>query len=152
VLARVWSGQFSHPAGRIIAGTTILEACLPSHFWGFLVFFLTILGFELRTLCSSTTWATPLGLFLFLFFCFSYFSDRVSRFCPGLASDHDPSTCGLPCSWDHRNVPPWLSCWLKWSLANFFAQASLKLQAPWSLPPILLGFHTWSTTSGTITS
>jgi hypothetical protein len=25
------------------------------------------------------------------FFCFSYFSDRVSHFFPGLASDHDPS-------------------------------------------------------------
>jgi hypothetical protein len=23
-------------------------------------------------------------------------------FCLGLASDHDPLTYGIPCSWDHR--------------------------------------------------
>jgi hypothetical protein len=62
-----------------------------------------LLGFELGSSSllggCSATWATPLALFWF-----SYFSDRISRFCPGCLQ-----TTILLCllhSWDHRQVSP----------------------------------------------
>jgi hypothetical protein len=83
---------------------------LDEHFF----FFFTILGFELRALhllgrCSITP--NP--------FCFIYFSSRVSCFCPGLVSDHDPPTYGLPCL-GLRTCITTLFYLLKWCLANFF--------------------------------
>jgi hypothetical protein len=54
-------------------------------------------------------------------FCFSYFSGRVLHFCLGLASDCDPPTYGLPCSWNHKPAPPHPAYWLRWrSFANLF--------------------------------
>jgi hypothetical protein len=47
--------------------------------------------------------------------------------CPGLASDHDPSTYGLPHSWDHRYEPPYSLYWFRW--------ADLKPQSSQSPPP-----------------
>jgi hypothetical protein len=53
---------------------------------------LAALEFDLRSLSllgrNSTTWAMSSALF-----CFSYFSDRVSHFCPELALDYSPPTC-----------------------------------------------------------
>jgi hypothetical protein len=44
---------------------------------------------------------------------FSYFSGRVSSFCPGLASDFNPLIYGLSCNSDNRSMPPhsWISGW-----------------------------------------
>jgi hypothetical protein len=53
-----------------------------------LIFFFTVLGFELRTSCLLGQHVihgpTP--------FCDSYFSDRASRFCLGPDLDHNPPT------------------------------------------------------------
>jgi hypothetical protein len=62
----------------------------------------------------STTWDTPRALF-----CFTHFSDRILHFCLRPASDCDPLTCGLPCSCDHRHVPPHPACLLRWCLPSF---------------------------------
>jgi hypothetical protein len=64
-----------------------------------------------------TIWATPQALF------WSYFSSRVSHFCPRPASNHDPPTYSLP------DMLPHLACLLMWDLANFYAGADLE---PWS--------------------
>jgi hypothetical protein len=55
----------------------------------------------------------------FCFNFFSYFSIRVSCFCPGLALNHDSSYLYLSSSWDHRYVPSYSAYLLRWSLTNF---------------------------------
>jgi hypothetical protein len=54
-------------------------------------------------------------------FGFTYFSDWVSHFCPKLDFDCDPSTYGFPSSWDDRQVPPFLTYFLRWNLTNFLS-------------------------------
>jgi hypothetical protein len=56
----------------------------------FVVLFLAVLELELRAShllgrCSTTSAMSR------AFFCFSYFSDKLLRFCPGFASQHSPS-------------------------------------------------------------
>jgi hypothetical protein len=63
-------------------------------------------------------------------FCFSYFSDRVFSFCSGLATDHDPSTYSLPCSWDHKHMAPCPACWMRWGLANFLPWLASNHKSP----------------------
>jgi hypothetical protein len=85
----------------------------------------------------STTWAT------FLVICFNYFSDKVTYFCPALASDFHPSAYDLLCSWIHRHMQPCSAFPLRWGLANFnFAQLNLEL---WPFPFSCTSWVAWIT-------
>jgi hypothetical protein len=66
-------------------------------------------------------------------FCFGYFPDRVSCFCPELASDHDPPTYSLLYSWVCRHAPPHLVYLLRWENHWLFAWTGLKLKSSWTL-------------------
>jgi hypothetical protein len=92
-----------------------------------------VLGFELRTshllIRCSINWSSSQP-----FFCFSYFSGRVSCFCLRLVSDFDPPTYGLPCGWDHRHMLPYLAYWLRKSLTNFLPRLAFN----WDLTDLCL--------------
>jgi hypothetical protein len=61
----------------------------------------------------------------------SYFSGRVSYFCLGLASDCDPPTYNLLCSWDRRCRIPHLACQLRWGgLVNFLPRLASNYDPP----------------------
>jgi hypothetical protein len=89
-------------------------------------------GFELRASWLlgrySSSWAMPPALF-----CFIFEVGRILDFCLWLASDWDPPTCGLLCSWDHRCPPLYLL--VSWDGISLFALAGLN---PWSFQSLSL--------------
>jgi hypothetical protein len=40
--------------------------------------------------------------------------------------DHDRPTYTSHCSWDHKCMPPWLACLLRWALNNFLPRLALN--------------------------
>jgi hypothetical protein len=65
------------------------------------------------------------NLYLFVYFCFSYFSGCILSFCLGSASDRNLPTYGLPSSRDHKQVPPLLGLSIEISVANFLLWLAL---------------------------
>jgi hypothetical protein len=57
-------------------------------------------------------------------FGFSYFSDKVSCFCPGPVLTYDPPIYAS-CIWDCRLMSPCPVCWLRWGLPNILPQFAL---------------------------
>jgi hypothetical protein len=90
--------------------------------------------------CSTSVWTQGLALSRQVlyhlnhvpspFFCFNYFSDRVSRaFACGCLRPWSSYLC-LLCNWDYRYDPPHLACWLRRGLANFFPRLALNCNPP----------------------
>jgi hypothetical protein len=79
------------------------------------------------------------------FSCFGYFGDRVSVFVQTSLDCNSPILCFHHC-WYVRHAPSHPACFmLRWSLTNFFAQASLKPQSSWPQPPKYLGLQVRAT-------
>jgi hypothetical protein len=58
-------------------------------------------------------------------FCFSCFSGR-HVFCPGTATDYNPSAYGLLGGWNHSYIPLHPACWLRWGLSHFLPRLAFN--------------------------
>jgi hypothetical protein len=98
------------------------------------------------SLLSRLAWTTILLLYSSCYHCDGRCAPpRPAFFCwdgisqtsfTSLAWNFGPPDLSLPNSsgWQ-GHVPPCPAYWLRWGLADFFAQAGIELQSSWSQPP-----------------